>query len=285
MRQLQPSAALRADWTLPLSGENCRKAARGDWSGREVVAADHQRQIRDIPFRNGHCLGDAEVLGESVILGCLLRLDHMLGSGCAVVVGDEIVVVVEPLLDLGEPAVLFRADERRGVELGRDPVGEYGLGASEDAQHRIVVGTANGVELVIVAAGAIDAQRHECPGSGSQLFVGEVQLLLDRVVFADHLGAEHEEAGCDQSLGAVGVAPVREDVPGELLAHELVVGLVVIECPDHVISIAPSVAVDDVVVHPVAIRIARHVQPVPAPALSVAWRGEQSINHPRKGAF
>ena len=136
---------------------------------------------------------------------------------------------------------------------------------------------------MIVAAGTIDAQRHERAGGGGQLLVREVQFLLHRVVFANHLGAKHQEAGCDQSLGAVGVTPVREDVASQLLAHELVIGLVLIERPDHVVAVAPGVAVHDVVVHPVAIRIARHVQPMPAPALPVARRGQQPVHNPREG--
>ena len=35
----------------------------------------------------------------------------------------------------------------------------------------------------------------------------------------------------------------------------------------------------DVVVHSVAIGVARDIQPVASPTLPVAWRSQQSINH------
>ena len=50
-----------------------------------------------------------------------------------------------------------------------------------------------------------------------------------------------------------------------------------------VVAIAPGVGVGDVLVHPVGVGIAGQVEPVPAPALAVAGRGEQAIDDLREG--
>ena len=117
------------------------------------------------------------------------------------------------------------------------------------------------------------------------MLVGEVQFLFHRIVFADHLRAEHQEARGDQPRGPVRFPPAREDVAGELLPDEPVVGLVFVERLNDVVAIAPGVPVDDVVVHAVAVGVAGHIQPVAPPAFAVARRSEQAVHEARERVF
>ena len=74
------------------------------------------------------------------------------------------------------------------------------------------------------------------------------------------------------SLKPFGRVPPRviEQVAGDLLDHEPVVGQVGVECTDHVVAIAEGVG--DVVVElvPGGLGVADQVEPVPGPALAVA---------------
>ena len=74
-----------------------------------------------------------------------------------------------------------------------------------------------------------------------------------------------------------------QQVAGELLEDELVVRLVGVERGDDVVAVAPGVAVGDVLVQAVGVGVAGHVEPVPAPALAVARRGEQPVDDPGEG--
>ncbi len=87
-------------------------------------------------------------------------------------------------------------------------------------------------------------------------------------------GIVAQEAGRDERVLAVR----PQLVAGELLFHELVVGLVVVEGGDDVVAIAPGVGARAVGVVAVAIGIAREVEPAAAPALAVLRRGEQAID-------
>ena len=66
----------------------------------------------------------------------------------------------------------------------------------------------------------------------------------------------------------------REEVAGELLAEELVVGLVAVEGVDHPVAVPPGVRQRVVAVLAGGVGVADEVEPVPAPALAVG--GEAS---------
>ena len=84
------------------------------------------------------------------------------------------------------------------------------------------------------------------------------------------------EAGGDDRVPAC----IIELIPGELLQHEAVVGLVVVEAPDHVVPVAPGIGLLSIPLIAVGLRKAHHVQPVPSPALTVLWFLQQPVNHP-----
>ena len=79
------------------------------------------------------------------------------------------------------------------------------------------------------------------------------------------------------------VAGRRQQVAGNLLLHEPVVGHVGVERLDDPVAIAERVRVRDVLVEPVRVGIAGDVEPVPAPTLAVAGRRQQPLDHPLVG--
>ncbi len=95
---------------------------------------------------------------------------------------------------------------------------------------------------------------------------------IPRVAF---VGVVAVEAGGDARLGIVG----PHLVAGDLLLHEAVVGLVVVEGVDHVVAIAPGIGTRSSALKPSLSAIARQVEPVPPPALAVLRRGEQAVDH------
>ena len=76
-----------------------------------------------------------------------------------------------------------------------------------------------------------------------------------------------------------------EDVAGELLLHEAVVGLVFVEALDDVIAVVPGAVTGMVVFESLALGVADDVEPVSAPALAVMGRGEQVIDEPVVGGL
>ena len=142
---------------------------------------------------------------------------------------------------------------------------------------RVVVALGDRVELVVVAAGAGDRQPEEGARGRLDLLVDHVQDELPAVLGVVGLAAEGEEAGRDDLLGPLAVVLGREQVAGDLLADELVVRLVGVERGDHPVAVAPGLGIGEV---RLAARLGEpgHVEPVPAPALAEAGRGEQPID-------
>ena len=126
----------------------------------------------------------------------------------------------------------------------------------------IVILVQDRIELVIVTPGASIRQAEE----GGRHRVGDVvqKLLpaLHEIACIALVGEMAIESGGDQSRGIVGVKLVARD----LLAHEAVVRLVLIERCNDIVAIAPDVG-------------AGLVEPVARPALAVMGRGEQSVHH------
>ena len=70
-------------------------------------------------------------------------------------------------------------------------------------------------------------------------------------------------------------------IAGDLLADELVVGLVLIEGADHVVPVAPCFAFFSVPLVAIALGKADDIQPVAPPPLSIARTGQQRLDLPR----
>ena len=116
----------------------------------------------------------------------------------------------------------------------KDAIGDGGL---EDGLEAIVVFLRDGIELVVVAAGATDRQTEEDRSSG----IHHVGALLDEVDvfhFEEHVavGADAVEAGAGARIGVVRV----ELIAGDLLFGETVIRFVVVEGFDDVVAVAPG---------------------------------------------
>ena len=86
------------------------------------------------------------------------------------------------------------------VPLGNDFEILHGFGAFEDTGERIIISGGDGIELMVVAAGAADGEPVERAHGGVELLVDDVHFHFLGVVFGEHLGTEGEEAGGGPAL-------------------------------------------------------------------------------------
>ncbi len=157
----------------------------------------------------------------------------------------------------------------------------------EHPKQRVVVGLANGVEFVVVAAGTRDGLREEGLAEDVDLVVNEADLLVERVGGSETVEDEAEVSGADRGLvnaKLVVHARRREQVARHVFAHKLVVGNVVVEGTNQVVAVAVRVGNGRVVLGAVGVRVADDVHPVPCPALPIVRRGEVAIGRALKSA-
>ena len=162
------------------------------------------------------------------------------------------------------------------------PVSPFGIAerGGEDGGQLVIISGGDGIELVIVAAGASDRQTQESLRGHVDLIVDHVIALQRKILLGESLFAERQEAGGDDAaIAHAGVRVGRENVAGQLLAHELVVRHVVIEGLHDVVAIAPGVGIAVVFVAAGGIGITHDVEPVPPPALAVTGRSQQAVDH------
>ena len=131
---------------------------------------------------------------------------------------------------------------------------------------------------MIVAADAAERHAHERRANLADLRVDVVGLHPRLVGIHDLNVAEHEKAGGDDFLRAILLGVRRHEVAGDLLADELVEGLVRIERGDHVVAITPRVLGEGVVRGADHIGVAGEIEPVPGPAFAKSTRTQQPIH-------
>ena len=153
--------------------------------------------------------------------------------------------------------------------------------AGEDGREGVILPLQDRIELVVVAAGAVDrhatAARHhlrdhvvEVVGAG--LTPEHVALGLD---LADEIPRPSgQESGSDHRVGIVG----SDHVAGDLSPKKLVVAEVGIEGLDHPVAIPPGVGPELVAFEAVGVGVVGDVEPVAGPALTVVGRGEQAVD-------
>lgn len=184
------------------------------------------------------------------------------------------------LLDLGEERFDFGLVAGLGfiggaLFLGAGELDVAELGGGEDAVEAIVIRLQDGIELVVVAAGAADGEAHEGGGDA----VGHLHEIFLAVLFFvdvaadDMAGAGAEEAGGDEGVGVLGV----EFVAGELFADETVVALVGVEGADQVIAIAPGVGALGVEFKAIGVGVANYIEPLLRPAFAIALAGHEAV--------
>ena len=147
----------------------------------------------------------------------------------------------------------------------------------EDAGESVVVGDGDGVELMIVAAGAAESHAEEGAADSVDLFIDEFHfekfVILEFVVQS----AEDEVAAADKlGVPCCGGGVVKE-VAGEVFADELVVGFVLVEGIDDVVTEAPGIGEDEGAPAAAGLREASDIKPMPPPTFAEFWAGEEVI--------
>ncbi len=181
---------------------------------------------------------------------------------------------------------IFFLFEACRVFLRQERCGAFGeLGGAEAGLHGVVIMRGNGIELVIVAAGALE-------GVGEEGFADAVGDVIEEALTCDfgdfHArqlpGAHAEEAGGDEEFGVRGSAGRSAHitflhlVACDLLFDELIVGFVGVEAANDVVAVAPGVAAFVVVGEAAAVGVARNVQPVAGHAFAVVRGGEEAVD-------
>ena len=175
---------------------------------------------------------------------------------------------------------------------GRDRLGLQGRQialAVADARERrgdpVVFLLEDRVELVVVAAGAVDRQAEEGLADGAEdvlHLVGSNNRLHNRALLVlpgGVISPRHKEPRRLRRAGVIG----PEHVARDLQAGELVIRHVAIQRLDDPVAISPGVRAELVVFVPVALAVTSQVEPPSRPADAVLWRFEQPIDQPRIG--
>ena len=171
--------------------------------------------------------------------------------------------------------------------------------AGEQRVHAVIIALADGIELVIVTAGASkgesEKRRADCiDGIGLPFHA----ILLGVICELNGEGAEREQAGADAAVEVVALLfgqvlcafEVEAGGPGflvggDLLPNEGIVRLVVVERRNDVIAVAPGGDVEVVGLEAGGVGVANQVQPVAAPTLSITGGREQAIDQFLVGVF
>ena len=158
----------------------------------------------------------------------------------------------------------------------------------ENGQHRVVIPLRNGIELVVVTTGTGDGHSQEGRSGGSHDVVEFVVFGLDLVIRLIVVDSHAQEAGGHHRIFPGIPRPTvffqqrrGQFIAGDLLADELVVGLVLIEGADHVVPVAPCFAFFSVPLVAIALGKPDDIQPVAPPPLSIARTGQQRLDLPR----
>ena len=186
--------------------------------------------------------------------------------------------------ELGFFGAHFGLDGGVKGERGVDPMGDVvgvvaeGLGAAEDAGEGVVVFGGDGVEFVVVAAGAADGEAHEGAADGFELFVDDVHAEEAFVLLFVVGGAEGEEGGGGELAAALGGVGGGEEVAGDVFGDELVEGGVGVEGFDDVVAEAPGVFEGEGAAAAGAFGEAGDVEPVLGPAFGEGGGGQKIVN-------
>ena len=151
----------------------------------------------------------------------------------------------------------------------------------EEGEEAIVVALRNWIELVVVAVRAFERQAEPChPESADAVghILNAVLLFDDPAFGVDHVVPA--KAGSD----ALVESGLGQQIAGQLLGDETVVGEVPVEGFNHPVTPAPHVAFG-VVVKAMGIGVAGHVQPVDCHPLAIGGGGQQAIRCGRIGSL
>ena len=173
-----------------------------------------------------------------------------------------------------------------GRELGRGSDRPFSMfDAIEDRLDAEVVFLGHRVELMGMAAGAVECQAEEGLADDAD-HVFHLFFARDGTLRGIGLGIAGPVPGAadEHARGDDAVAGHRlNDIAGELLLHEEIVGLVVVEASDDIVAVVPGTVARMVVFKPFALGVADDIEPVPPPAFAVVRRGEEIVDEAGPG--
>ncbi len=132
----------------------------------------------------------------------------------------------------------------------------------------------DGIELVVVAAGALDPDAHEDIADDVCDFVEDEVPLSDGVAVVVFVRSEAEETGGGEGFGIVGI----EFVAGELFAEEAVVGFIFLKGADDVIAVAECFGAEAVDAVAVALCESDEVEPMSGPFHAMSRGVEEAVD-------
>src|SRR6185437_2094908 len=148
----------------------------------------------------------------------------------------------------GEPSLDLRFPFRQLLAMNAAPLGSIDgnqrrPATGQDAIESVKVGLADWVEFVVVAAGAGHRQAQKRLANDVDLVVGERHLLVERVGGGVTM-LYHPKMGRAQGRlvdAELAVDPrVGQQIAGQVLANESIVGDVGIESANEIVAVAPS---------------------------------------------
>ena len=154
------------------------------------------------------------------------------------------------------------------------------IAAMQRAQQTVVVPRRDRVVLVVVAASASERQPQQSGADRRdhvvEFVVPVAQPLIDhQLVRQRRECSRREKSRGGHRLGILWLI----FIPGELPTHELVKRQVFVQRTNDEVAVSISLRSVAIRFLPVAVRIPRHVEPMPPPTLAVMWRIEQLGNH------
>ena len=152
----------------------------------------------------------------------------------------------------------------------------------EGREHFVVVALRNGVELMVVAAGAANGQPQKCLACDAKHVIKLIVAFLFDLALCDLCCVcACPKEPCEE----VGIrVRGRQLIPSELPSGELVPGHIGIECADNGIPVRPCIWPVIVLFVAVALCVACDIQPVARPLLAVVRICEEAVNDTGKGA-
>ena len=162
------------------------------------------------------------------------------------------------------------------------------IDAGEDGLQRVVIGLRDRIELVIVAAGAMDRRAGEGRHDIGDHVVAIEQSgpcflsIVSSTMLISELSSQGPAARNPKATVACGSSGIKH-VAGHLLGDKAGVGLVVVERANQIIAIGPGVGPRAVLVVSVRFGKVHDVHPVPRPALAIKRAGQQPIDKPLVG--
>ena len=185
-----------------------------------------------------------------------------------------------------------RSGERLQLE-SHLPVVLHGLkahlsvaGAQQESEQCVVVPLRNGVELVVMAAGAGYRQSKKGFAQHIDSVVESFDFILAQVNRGILLLTEEgPSGGKDRFIGAGGrIQPgSRQQVAREVLCNQLRVGNILVEGPDEVVPIVEGIGDEKVGFMTARFGVVHQVHPMPGPAFAETGRGQKSIHLPGMG--